>query len=116
MEQALTIFLSLGAIPGADRVRQDLRRVGVNRLRRGPRSSTRAHPAGLTRRECEILQLLARNMSNPAIGGQLFVSPKTVEHHVSAILGKLEVTTRDEAVSEARRRGWLGESAGASAI
>jgi DNA-binding NarL/FixJ family response regulator len=54
-------------------------------------------------------------MSNPAIGGQLFVSPKTVEHHVSAILGKLEVTTRDEAVSEARRRGWLGESTGASA-
>ncbi len=115
MEEALTIFLSLGAIPAADRVRQDLRRVGVNRLRRGPRSSTRAHPAGLTRRECEILRLLARNMSNPAIGGQLFVSPKTVEHHVSAILGKLEVTTRDEAVSEARRRGWLGESPGASA-
>jgi DNA-binding NarL/FixJ family response regulator len=95
-------------------VRQDLRRVGINRLRRGPRSSTRAHPAGLTRRQSEILALLARHLSNPAIGGQLFVSPKTVEHHVSAILGKLEVTTRDEAVLEARRRGWLADSTNAS--
>jgi ATP/maltotriose-dependent transcriptional regulator MalT len=115
MEEALAVFLALGANPAADRVRQDLRRVGVNRLRRGPRSSTRAHPAGLTRRESEILGLLARNLSNPAIGGQLFVSPKTVEHHVSAILGKLEVTTREQAVLEARRRGWLADSTGASA-
>ena len=75
----------------------------------GPRASTRAHPAGLTRRESEILALLALGLSNPAIGERLFVSPKTVEHHVSAILGKLEVATRDEAVAEARRRGWLTE-------
>ena len=115
MEDALQLFLALGAAPAADRVRQDLRRVGVNRLRRGPRSSTRAHPAGLTRRESEILALLARNLSNPAIGGRLFVSPKTVEHHVSAILGKLDVATRDEAVVEARRRGWLADSANGSA-
>jgi DNA-binding NarL/FixJ family response regulator len=61
----------------------------------------------LTQREVEILALLARGLSNPAIGEQLFVSAKTVEHHVSSILGKLEVATRDEAVAEARRRGWL---------
>jgi DNA-binding CsgD family transcriptional regulator len=115
MEDALQLFLALGAAPAADRVRQDLRRAGVNRLRRGPRSSTRAHPAGLTRRESEILALLARNLSNPAIGGRLFVSPKTVEHHVSAILGKLDVATRDAAVVEARRRGWLADSANGSA-
>jgi DNA-binding NarL/FixJ family response regulator len=66
----------------------------------------------LTRRESEILALLAHHLSNPEIGERLFVSPKTVEHHVSAILGKLEVATRDEAVLEARRRGWLDESAG----
>jgi DNA-binding CsgD family transcriptional regulator len=115
MEQALEIFLALGAAPAADRVRQDLRRVGVNRLRRGPRSTTRAHPAGLTKRESEILALLARNLSNPAIGGQLFVSPKTVEHHVSSILGKLDVSSRDEAVVEARRRGWLADAASSAA-
>jgi DNA-binding CsgD family transcriptional regulator len=107
MEDALQTFLSLGAAAAADRVRQDLRRAGVMRLQRGPRASTRAHPAGLTRRESEILALLARDLSNPEIGERLFVSPKTVEHHVSAILGKLDVCTRSEAVLEARRRGWL---------
>jgi DNA-binding CsgD family transcriptional regulator/tetratricopeptide (TPR) repeat protein len=108
MEEALQTFVSLGAVPAADRLRKELRRAGVTRMRRGPRPSTRAHPAGLTRRESEILALLAQRLSNPAIGERLFVSPKTVEHHVSAILGKLEVATRDEAVIEARRRGWLG--------
>lgn len=115
MEEALQAFLAFGAAPAADRVRQELRRVGVTRLRRGPRSSTRAHPAGLTRRESEILALLAANLSNVAIGERLFVSPKTVEHHVSAILAKLEVATRDEAVVEARRRGWLAAAVEMSA-
>jgi DNA-binding CsgD family transcriptional regulator len=114
MEDALEAFLTLGAAPAVDRVRQALRRAGVTRMRRGPRPSTRAHPAGLTPRESEILGLLARRLSNPAIGDLLFVSPKTVEHHVSAILGKLEVCTREEAVVEARRRGWLDDATGAS--
>jgi DNA-binding NarL/FixJ family response regulator len=102
----------LGAVAAADRVRQDLRQRGVTRLKRGPRPSTRAHPAGLTARETEILALLAQRLSNPAIGTQLFVSSKTVEHHVSAILAKLEVTSRDEAVAEALRRGWLASPPG----
>jgi DNA-binding CsgD family transcriptional regulator len=107
MEEALQVFLTLGAAAAADRVRQELRRAGVTRFPRGPRASTRAHPGGLTQREVEILALLARGLSNPAIGEQLFVSAKTVEHHVSSILAKLEVATREEAVEEARRRGWL---------
>jgi DNA-binding CsgD family transcriptional regulator len=114
-EEALQAFLALGAAAAADRVRQELRRVGVTRFKRGPRSSTRAHPAGLTARESEILGLLARRLSNPAIGNSLFVSPKTVEHHVSAILGKLEVATREEAVAEAIRRGWIPEESGGGA-
>jgi DNA-binding CsgD family transcriptional regulator len=108
-EEALQVFLSLGAAAAADRVRQELRRVGVTRLQRGPRKSTREHPAGLTRRESEILELLGRDLSNPEIGERLFVSPKTVEHHVSAILGKLGVAARADAVIEARRRGWLDD-------
>jgi DNA-binding CsgD family transcriptional regulator len=109
MEEALAIFAGLGAAPAADRVRRDLRRVGAKRPRRGPRRSTTAHPAGLTARESEILALLAGHLSNLAIGERLFVSPKTVEHHVSAILGKLQVATRAEAVLKARHRGWLAE-------
>ena len=104
-EEALQVFLSLGAAAAADRVRQDLRRVGVTRLQRGPRKSTREHPAGLTRRESEILELLAQDLSNPEIGERLFVSPKTVEHHVSAILRKLEVPTRRDAAAAAPRLG-----------
>jgi DNA-binding CsgD family transcriptional regulator/tetratricopeptide (TPR) repeat protein len=108
-EEAFQTFIALGAWPAADRVRQALRRAGVTRVRRGPRPTTRAHPAGLTPRQSEVLMLLARQLSNPAIGERLFVSPKTVEHHVSAILGKLDVGSRDEAVEEARRRGWFIE-------
>jgi DNA-binding CsgD family transcriptional regulator len=107
MEEALAIFVALGAVPAADRVRRDLRRLGANRPRRGPRRSTTAHPAGLTARESEILALLAGHLSNQAIGERLFVSPKTVEHHVSAILGKLQVATRADAVLKAQHRGWL---------
>jgi len=113
-EDAFQVFVGLGAWPAADRVRQGLRRAGITRVRRGPRSTTRAHPAGLTPRESEVLMLLARRLSNPAIGDRLFVSPKTVEHHVSAILGKLDVSTRDDAVEEARRRGWLDQPAESS--
>jgi len=60
--------------------------------------------------------LLSHRLSNPAIGDRLFVSPKTVEHHVSSIIGKLDVSTRDEAVAEARRRGWLIDHEDARAI
>jgi DNA-binding CsgD family transcriptional regulator len=115
MEEALQGFLVLSAAAAADRVRQDLRSAGVTRLKRGPRPSTQSHPAGLTRRESEILALLAQRLSNPAIGARLFVSPKTVEHHVSAILGKLEVATREDAVAQAIRRGWLADPPGARA-
>ena len=115
MEEALQAFLALSAVAPADRVRQELRRMGVTRMKRGPRPSTRAHPAGLTQRETEILGLLALRLSNPAIGTRLFVSAKTVEHHVSAILAKLEVATRDEAVAEAVRRGWLAGAPGLGA-
>jgi DNA-binding CsgD family transcriptional regulator len=107
MAEALAIYVALGAVPAADRVRRDLGRLGANRPRRGPRRSTTSHPAGLTARESEILALLAAHLSNQAIGERLFVSPKTVEHHVSAILGKLQVATRADAVLKARHRGWL---------
>jgi DNA-binding NarL/FixJ family response regulator len=74
---------------------------------RGRRNSTLAHPAGLTVRETEVLSLLAAGLSNPQIGERLFVSHKTVEHHVSSILGKLNVSSRDAAVMHARLEGWI---------
>jgi DNA-binding NarL/FixJ family response regulator len=74
---------------------------------RGPRRSTLANPAGLTRREQEVLEHLATGATNPAIADVLHLSERTVAHHVSAILTKLGATTRLAAVQRARGRGLL---------
>jgi DNA-binding CsgD family transcriptional regulator/tetratricopeptide (TPR) repeat protein len=71
---------------------------------RGPRGSPADHPARLTARELEVLEQLSRGMTNAAIGQRLFLSEKTVGHHVSAILRKLDEPTRAGAVAAALRR------------
>jgi DNA-binding NarL/FixJ family response regulator len=63
--------------------------------------SLRVLPALLTEREIEVLSLIARGASNREIAAQLFLSPKTVSHHVSAILDKLDVPTRADAANAA---------------
>jgi DNA-binding NarL/FixJ family response regulator len=77
------------------------------RASRGPRRSTLAHPAGLTRREQEVLEQLATGATNPEIATALHLSERTVAHHVSAILEKLGVATRLAAVERARSDGLL---------
>jgi DNA-binding CsgD family transcriptional regulator len=111
-KRALEIFQTLGAVPRVDLVRQRLRGLGARGLPRGRRPSTRAHPAGLTTRECEVLAMLARGWRNPQIAVRLCVSRKTVEHHVSSILGKLEVSSREAAVIRARSEGWVRDGHG----
>jgi predicted ATPase/DNA-binding CsgD family transcriptional regulator len=108
VKRGLELFQTLGAVPAAARAQQRLRQLGAQRIPRGRRSSTRAHPAGLTSRESDILGLIARGFNNPDIAAKLFVSRKTVEHHVSSILGKLDVPSREEAAIRAREEGWLG--------
>lgn len=109
--RALEMFQTLDAAPGVLRAQQRLRELGGARVPRGRRASTRAHPAGLTSRESEILAMLARGLPNPVIAQRLFVSRKTIEHHVSSILGKLGVPCREAAVTHARRQGWLPATA-----
>jgi ATP/maltotriose-dependent transcriptional regulator MalT len=99
---------ALGARPAAAIVARKLRERGVRGVPRGPRPRTRANPAGLTARELEVLALLARGLRNAAIADELVVSEKTVDHHVSAVLRKLDVRTRGEAAAEAARLGLLG--------
>jgi DNA-binding NarL/FixJ family response regulator len=82
-----------------------LRQRGVRAASRGPRASTRANAAGLTRRQMEVLRLIDRGLSNAEIAERLCLSVKTVDHHVSAILAKLEASTRGEAAARARRSG-----------
>jgi DNA-binding NarL/FixJ family response regulator len=104
---ALTEFDRLGALPAASKLRQALRRAGVRSLPRGPRSSTRANPAGLTRRELEVLHLLSEDLSDSLIAQRLHVSVRTVGHHVSAILGKFGTHSRRKAVEAARSGGFI---------
>ncbi|HEY1643624.1 MAG TPA: helix-turn-helix transcriptional regulator, partial [Streptosporangiaceae bacterium] len=73
-------------------------------LPRGPRAASQANPAGLTTRELEVLSLLADGLSDADIAGQLVLSPKTVAHHVSAVLRKLGEPSRPLAVAAALRR------------
>jgi DNA-binding CsgD family transcriptional regulator len=95
----------LGARPAAAMASRRLREQGVRGLPRGPRAATRENAAGMTARETEVLALLAEGLRNSEIAERLFVSTRTVDHHVSAILRKLDVRTRGEAGAEAVRLG-----------
>ncbi len=99
---ALQILEGLGAAPAAAIVRRQLQSRGVRGLARGPRRSTRANPAGLTNRQMEVLELLAEGLSNREIGKRLFLSTRTVDHHVSALLQKLGAGSRARAAALAR--------------
>jgi len=103
--EALVILDDLGAAPAAAKLRRQLHELGAQHVPRGPRSTTRANPAGLTARQAEVLLLLAEGLTNGEIASRLFVSVKTVDHHVSAILLKLEAPTRHAAVKIAGEQG-----------
>jgi DNA-binding CsgD family transcriptional regulator len=95
----------LGARAAAAIVARRLRALGARDVPRGPRATTRGNPATLTARELEVLQLLADGLRNAAIAERLFLSERTVENHVSAILRKLGAHSRGEAVADAARLG-----------
>jgi DNA-binding CsgD family transcriptional regulator len=97
----------LGAATTADLVARRARERGWRGLSRGPRQATRATPASLTAREVDVLRLVADGLRNNEIAQQLFLSTRTVDHHVSAILRKLEVRTRGQATAAAARLGLL---------
>jgi predicted ATPase/DNA-binding CsgD family transcriptional regulator len=103
---ALEEFERLGAAPAAKLARERLRSLGAS-VPRGPRPSTRANPASLTAREVEVLRLVASGLRNADVAERLVLSRRTVDHHVSAILRKLEARTRGEAAAAAGRLGLL---------
>jgi DNA-binding CsgD family transcriptional regulator/tetratricopeptide (TPR) repeat protein len=105
LRQALTIFTDLGAPAAAQLTRHAMRRLGIRSIPAGPRTATRADPLGLTRREREVLELICAGHTNAEIAAKLFISPKTVDHHVSAVLAKLDAPTREVAATHAARLG-----------
>jgi DNA-binding NarL/FixJ family response regulator len=105
LRQALEELQALGAAPAAAIVARRLRERGIRGVPRGPRRATRENPAGLTARELDVLGLVSEGCRNAEIARRLVVSEKTVDHHVSAILRKLDAKTRGEAAAAAARLG-----------
>ena len=107
LREALSTFTELGASAVARLTRQRLRALGVRSIPAGPRSATRGDPLGLTRREREVLEEICAGQTNAAIAAKLFISAKTVDHHVSAVLAKLGAPNRNAAASQAAKLGLL---------
>jgi DNA-binding CsgD family transcriptional regulator len=105
--QGLAMLDQLGATATSEMLKGQMRDRGMRNIPRGPRESTRNNPAQLTTRQIEILYLLKTGDQNKEIADKLFISSKTVDHHISAILSKLEVNSRNQAVAEAFRLGIL---------
>jgi DNA-binding CsgD family transcriptional regulator len=102
---ALDELQRLGAWPAAELLARRLREGGVRDLPRRPRRATRVNPAQLTERQLDVLDLLAEGLRNADIAARLHISPKTVDHHVSAILAKVGVDSRQDAARWARELG-----------
>jgi DNA-binding CsgD family transcriptional regulator len=107
LDSGLETLERLGGISTRAAVTRDLRQAGRRNIPRGLRPATRSNPAGLTARELEVAELLAVGLRNADIAERLVVAPKTVDHHVSAVLSKLAVSNR-AAVAEALHRHKIG--------
>ena len=105
-QEALDILETLGATAVAGRMRRLMRDQGLA-VPRGRGRATRRHAAGLTARQAEVLELMREGLSDREIADRLFISPRTVEHHVAAVLDKLDVETREGAVARAMSEGLI---------
>jgi DNA-binding CsgD family transcriptional regulator len=105
--EGLRILDGLDAAATAALVRRRLQRRGIQGLPRGPRATTRANPGRLTDRQLDVLALLAEGRTNSEIAARLYVSRRTVDNHVAAVLARLGVSSRHEAVAAASGLGVL---------
>ncbi|MDH3607599.1 MAG: LuxR C-terminal-related transcriptional regulator, partial [Acidimicrobiia bacterium] len=102
LTRAIQLLDDMGARPAAAWARQRLRDIEGSTVPAMPRTSTAANPASITNRQREVLTLLVEGASNQEIADRLFVTKKTIEHHVSAIYSKLGVTGRPSAMVAGR--------------
>ena len=102
---ALSIIQNLGAQNVFEKLKREMRVSGIKNIPRGMQKKTKANPALLTERELDVLRMLKKGLQNKEIAGELFISAKTVDHHISAILFKLDVNSRIKAVPRAKELG-----------
>jgi DNA-binding CsgD family transcriptional regulator len=105
MAESLHILDALGAHAAVAVVQREMRRLGHRVIPRGRRTATRDDEFGLTSRERQVLSLICEGRTNVEIARELFISEKTVEHHVSAVLTKLGVSSRRAAAQLAAMSG-----------
>lgn len=104
---ALSIVHTIGADAVYEKLKQEMRSSGIKSIPRGIRKTTQLNPALLTGREMDVLALLQEGIQNKEIAARLYISAKTVDHHISSILFKLDTNSRSKAVTEAVRMGIL---------
>src|SRR5690606_9869484 len=111
LARAVSLLDAMAAAPAASLARNRAQQLGLAdrmpRLRRGPYAVARRHPLGLTRRELQVLNLIVQGMSTREMARRLGRSPRTVEHHVSAVLGKLNAANKFEVLLRIRSEPWL---------
>ncbi|GGM97071.1 LuxR family transcriptional regulator [Dyadobacter beijingensis] len=105
--QAIRAMQHLGAAATYEKLKYLMRAEGLKRIPRGMRKSTTANSANLTLREVDVLQLLNEGLRNKEIASRLSVSTKTVDHHISSLLLKLNVDSRAKAVQQAMKMALL---------
>jgi DNA-binding CsgD family transcriptional regulator len=105
--KAIGMVQESGATAVYEKMKQTMRNLGITKIPRGIRESTRSNAALLTGRELDVLKLLKEELHTKEIAAQLYLSAKTIEHHISSILFKLEANSRSKAVTEAVRMGIL---------
>ncbi|EHB53401.1 transcriptional regulator, LuxR family [Mycolicibacterium rhodesiae JS60] len=105
--RGLGVLDRLGATAVAAKIRRDLRLGGAGVVPGKGRSATLSNAAGLTARQVEVLGLIDQGLTNAELAERLYLSVRTVDHHVAAILGKLGVAGRREAIRKGRELGIL---------
>jgi ATP/maltotriose-dependent transcriptional regulator MalT len=110
LTDAYRVARRLGATPVAARAAAEVAKLGESvEQRLGRRAAARHEGAGLTRRELEVMRLVAVGRTNREIATALYLSPRTVDMHVRNILSKLECRSRVEATSKAHALGLVGD-------
>ncbi len=111
LNKALKLLEPIGATALIAKIKQQAKSLGIEnkieKVKRGPYASAQQHPLGLTKKEQQVFKLMLNGESNSTIAELLSRSQRTVEHHVSSILKKMNVASRMDAMLRVQNEPWL---------